>query len=137
MSSPRSKPPDRDANGSPADGLSEDEYEAIEAAVMETARGRWFLAEHARRNRHAETELLLAVLEEIRTAVQTTRTPPVGWRVPAAFMSTLRAAVSTNIGGALPDPPKSHAEATLVPAVPLLLDDESDIFTFRLPERAA
>ena len=36
----------------PQDGeLSEDDYAAIEAAVMETARGRWFLAEFARRLR--------------------------------------------------------------------------------------
>ncbi|HEY0293198.1 MAG TPA: hypothetical protein VGC51_12860 [Hansschlegelia sp.] len=32
-----------------------DDYEAIADAVMETARGRWFLAEYARRNRAAET----------------------------------------------------------------------------------
>ena len=34
--------------------VSEADYDLIEAAVMETGRGRWFLAEHARRNRHAE-----------------------------------------------------------------------------------
>lgn len=35
--------------------LRNEDFEAIEAAVMETARGRWFLAEHARRQRLAET----------------------------------------------------------------------------------
>jgi hypothetical protein len=35
--------------------LREEDYETIEAAVMETARGRWFLAEYARRNRAADT----------------------------------------------------------------------------------
>jgi len=29
--------------------LSEADYDLIEAAVMETGRGRWFLAEYARR----------------------------------------------------------------------------------------
>ena len=49
--------------------LSEVDYEAIEAAVMETARGRWFLAEYARRNRHADTTMLLKALERIEGAV--------------------------------------------------------------------
>ena len=39
--------------------LSDADYEAIEGAVMETARGRWFLAEFARRNRNADTTMLL------------------------------------------------------------------------------
>ena len=40
--------------------LSETDYEAIAAAVMETARGRWFMAEFAKRNRQADTEQVLA-----------------------------------------------------------------------------
>jgi chemotaxis regulatin CheY-phosphate phosphatase CheZ len=52
----------------------EGDYASIEAAVMETDRGRWFLAEFARRNRHAETEGLLESLGRIERAVtQTTR----------------------------------------------------------------
>ena len=35
----------------PPEGISEGDYEAIEAAVVETVRGRWFLAEYARRSR--------------------------------------------------------------------------------------
>ena len=49
--------------------LSEADYEAIESAVMETSRGRWFLAEFARRNRHADTTMLLKALERIEGAV--------------------------------------------------------------------
>ena len=41
------------------------DYDAILDAVMETARGRWFLVEHARRNRHADTETLLDALRRI------------------------------------------------------------------------
>ena len=37
--------------------LTDADYEAIEAAVVETNRGRWFLAEYARRNRHADTKI--------------------------------------------------------------------------------
>ena len=49
--------------------LSEADYEAIESAVMETSRGRWFLAEFARHNRHADTKMLLNALERIEGAV--------------------------------------------------------------------
>ena len=35
----------------PPPGLTEDDFESIEDAVMETARGRWFLREFARRAR--------------------------------------------------------------------------------------
>ena len=50
--------------------LSEADYEAIEGAVMETARGRWFLAEYARRNRHADTTMLLKALDRIEGAMR-------------------------------------------------------------------
>lgn len=39
------------------------DFETIEAAVMETARGRWFLAEHARRARAADTQRLMTALQ--------------------------------------------------------------------------
>jgi chemotaxis protein CheZ len=41
------------------------EFDAIAAAVMETARGRWFLGEYARRNRNADTRLVLDMLARI------------------------------------------------------------------------
>jgi chemotaxis protein CheZ len=45
--------------------FSDADYELIAAAVLETARGRWFLAEHARRNRHADTKLVLEAIEKL------------------------------------------------------------------------
>lgn len=53
----------------PPQGLNETDYEAIEAAVTETVRGRWFLNEFARRNRLAETRQLLDAMARIETAV--------------------------------------------------------------------
>lgn len=47
--------------------LSTADYESIEAAVMETARGRWFLGEFARRLRVGETQAILAALERIES----------------------------------------------------------------------
>ena len=52
----------------PHTGLSEWDYSLIEAAVMETVRGRWFLAEFARRNRVADTQVLLDALARIERA---------------------------------------------------------------------
>ena len=49
--------------------LNEADYEAIEGAVMETARGRWFLAEYARRNRSADTTMLLKALDRIEATI--------------------------------------------------------------------
>lgn len=61
-------------SGPPAERLESD-FEEIEAAVMETARGRWFLAEYARRNRSADTEMLLEAIRKLEQAVQDRQTP--------------------------------------------------------------
>jgi chemotaxis regulatin CheY-phosphate phosphatase CheZ len=50
-------------------GLSEEDYGAIEAAVMETSRGRWFLAEYARRNRQADTSSVLDAIGRLERAM--------------------------------------------------------------------
>jgi hypothetical protein len=42
------------------------DFDTIEAAVMETARGRWFLKEYARRNRNADTQAVLEALERLK-----------------------------------------------------------------------
>jgi hypothetical protein len=57
-----------------AEQVSEDDYEAFYAVLSETARGRAFLEEHARRQRHAETEMLLAALKRLEN--QVAQTPP-------------------------------------------------------------
>jgi len=49
--------------------LSQADYDAIEAAVMETARGRWFMAEYAKRNRQADTLQLLESIQRIERVV--------------------------------------------------------------------
>lgn len=45
--------------------LSAADYDAISAAVMETARGRWFLSEYARRNRQTDTETVLSAIARL------------------------------------------------------------------------
>ena len=43
----------------------QDDYDAICDGIMESARGRWFLAEYARRNRNTDTNRVLAAIERI------------------------------------------------------------------------
>jgi len=45
------------------------DFEAICDAVMATDRGRWFLFEYARRNRHTDTAIVVAAIDRLATAV--------------------------------------------------------------------
>jgi chemotaxis protein CheZ len=53
----------------PPAGLEEDDFEAIEDAVMETARGRWFLREFGRRARAVDTSRLMESLTRIESVL--------------------------------------------------------------------
>ena len=46
------------------------DYDAIYTAFMATARGRWFLEEYARRNRNADTALLLGAIARIDDVIR-------------------------------------------------------------------
>src|ERR1700710_3057301 len=48
---------------------SEEDYEAIRDAFMETSSGRWFLGEYAKRNRNADTSMVLDAVARIETAL--------------------------------------------------------------------
>jgi chemotaxis regulatin CheY-phosphate phosphatase CheZ len=50
-------------------------FESIEAAVMETERGRAFLREYAKRNRHADTQVLLTSLSRIEKSIEMRQEP--------------------------------------------------------------
>jgi len=56
--------------------LSIEDFDAIESAVMETSRGRWFLAEYARRNRNADTDAVLTKLDRLERAIRRERAVP-------------------------------------------------------------
>ncbi len=47
----------------------EADYEAIRDAFMETSRGRWFLGEYAKRNRNADTSMVLDAVARIEQAL--------------------------------------------------------------------
>jgi chemotaxis regulatin CheY-phosphate phosphatase CheZ len=85
--------------------ISDADYEAIEAAVMETARGRWFLAEYARRNRHADTTMLLKALDRIEGVIRGERSvePVDRIRFDLVEMSKAIARTKTEIAAMKPD----------------------------------
>ncbi|MDE2330251.1 MAG: hypothetical protein KGK16_05670, partial [Bradyrhizobium sp.] len=54
---------------------SEEDYDAISQAFMETSRGRWFLGEFAKRNRNADTRMVLDAVERIEQSLAAQKPP--------------------------------------------------------------
>lgn len=75
--------------------ITEADYDVIADAVMETARGRWFLAEFARRNRHADTTVLLEAIGRLEGAVTSGPGPGSLDRVRDDLMEMARAIART------------------------------------------
>ena len=53
----------------------EEDYDAISEAFMETSRGRWFLGEYAKRNRNADTRMVLDAVARIEQTMAAQRPP--------------------------------------------------------------
>ena len=66
----------------------EEDYEAIREAFMETSRGRWFLGEYARRNRNADTRMVLDAVARIEESLAAQRQP-----VPESGLAEALAAI--------------------------------------------
>ena len=69
----------------PAEVDVEAEYRSIERALLESARGRWFLAEHSRRARRVDSERLDDALARLQSSI----------RQPPALLGQLRNELST------------------------------------------
>jgi hypothetical protein len=54
---------------------SEADYDAIREAFMETSRGRWFLGEYAKRNRNADTSMVLDAVARIEQTLAAQNKP--------------------------------------------------------------
>lgn len=70
---------------------NEQDYDAIREAFMETARGRWFLGEYAKRNRNADTAMVLDAVAKIEETLAAHRQPLVEDRLPEALVAIRRA----------------------------------------------
>jgi hypothetical protein len=53
----------------------EEDYDAISEAFMETSRGRWFLGEYAKRNRNADTRMVLDAVARIEQSLAAQKQP--------------------------------------------------------------
>src|SRR5664279_3123438 len=70
----------------------EEDYEAISHAFMETSRGRWFLGEYAKRNRNADTRMVLDAVARIEQTVAAQKQAAAEGRLTEA-LATIRRAV--------------------------------------------
>lgn len=70
---------------------NEQDYDAIREAFMETARGRWFLGEYAKRNRNADTRMVLDAVAKIEETLAAQRQSVVEDRLPEALFEIRRA----------------------------------------------
>lgn len=74
------------------------EFRAIERTLLESARGRWFLAEHGRRARRLDSALLEDALSRLKTSL---REPPALLGRLQSELATLTAAVAALRAGAV------------------------------------
>ena len=72
----------------PPPGLTEADFDRIEEAVMETERGRWFLAEYARRIRAESAGEIVGALARIEDSLQQSRSEMAlsGWTARLAAL---------------------------------------------------
>jgi hypothetical protein len=80
-----------------------EQYEALESAVMESARGRWFLAEYARRNRAADTMMLLDALKKLEGVAAATPRPSPDIEGLTAAVKATRTEIASIHNDRLPD----------------------------------
>ena len=95
--------------------LAPEDFEAIQEAVMETARGRWFLDQFATRLRAAETAQLTAGLHRLEKAV-------------SANHETLMARLADALRNAPSAPVESAPQADLAPKHMKFFKAEEEIF---------
>lgn len=84
-------PNDPLARTQPSSDIVEADYQAFCAALTASQRGRAFLAEYAKRNRHADTEMVLAALERLQVQVRSQIAGPQADRIRQELRSLLAA----------------------------------------------
>ncbi|EJN07676.1 hypothetical protein PMI42_07691 [Bradyrhizobium sp. YR681] len=95
---------------------NEQDYDAIREAFMETARGRWFLGEYAKRNRNADTSMVLDAVAKIEETLAAQRQPVVEDRLPEALVEIRRAVrEAETIAIAAFDPAAIEASLAAIP----------------------
>jgi hypothetical protein len=95
--------------------LGPEDFDAIREAVMETARGRWFLDQYAARLRTAETQGLVAGMKRLETAL-------------SANHDTLMARLASALDRTPAAPRAAAAEPVLAPRHMKYYRNDEDIF---------
>jgi hypothetical protein len=92
----------------------EADYDAIREAFLETSRGRWFLGEYAKRNRNADTSMVLDAVARIEGTLAAQRKQQAEDRL-AEGLAIIRSALdeATQAAGAAFD--EAELQASLVP----------------------
>jgi hypothetical protein len=87
------------------------DYDAICTTVMESARGRWFLDEFARRNRNADTSLVLNAIERIERVIRGERDQQAyqGFRMELLEMAKTIAVTRAEVAEIAPEPERAQA----------------------------
>ena len=104
------------------DAYTQQDYEAIEAAVLESPRGRWFLSEFTRRNRGADTLMLLKAIRKLERGMVEHSQHQVSDELAAGLQSLSGSIGSTLAGirqsedvwGAVIDMPEESADQVLI-----------------------
>src|SRR6266700_1582690 len=94
----------------------EEDYDAIREAFMETSRGRWFLGEYAKRNRNADTSMVLDAVARIEETLAAHRQAPTtaDGRLSEA-LATIRSAVDQATEDATTAFDRTVLDASLAP----------------------
>jgi len=121
--------------------VTDSDYEAIESAIMETARGRWFLFEYARRHRHADTMMVMTAINSLHDSLQGSlqnslqtgarrNAAPyqVSTMVSAALLTDAKAGPAHQLRVTQPPTPQVSQDS---PAEPAPLPANTDVFEFK------
>jgi hypothetical protein len=90
----------------------EADYDAISAAFMETSRGRWFLGEYAKRNRNADTRMVLDAVARIEENLAAQKNAAPDDRLPEALQAIRHAVAEAKTAAVQAG---ASAAASLVP----------------------
>ena len=121
--------------GPGVDGYTQKDFETIEAAVLESPRGRWFLDEFTRRNRAADTVMLLEAIRKLERGVAENSPHQVSDELAAGLRGlgeAIGAALSgimqtQDVWGAVMDLPEDAADDVLVRQVRNALGQLSEV----------
>lgn len=103
---------------------TEQEYRMIEQALLETARGRWFLAEHGRRARRLDSALLEDAIGRLQSSI---RQPPALLGQLQAELNSLKADLAGTRAAVLSRPGSTQPGSNEPPATAAKTDADNAI----------